>query len=147
MAQGKFAAQVGAWVAKTKARQEAVFKESAQRVIVVMQTPVAKGGNLPVDTGFLRASLMATIGPPTASTTPNPGGEGKHSYDAGAVSLVIANASITDTITVVYTANYARFQEYGAHGKPGRRFVALAAQQWQAIVAEVAREAQARAGG
>jgi hypothetical protein len=146
MAQGRFAAQVEAWVKRTKARQEAVFREAAQRTIEIMQTPVALGGNLPVDTGFLRASLMAVPGgrglPPLRDRP-----EGQHTYDAGQVSLVIAQTPIETGVSAVYVASYARFQEYGSRGRAGRRFVGLAAQQWPRIVQEVVRDAKARTGG
>jgi hypothetical protein len=147
MAQGSFSAAVSEWVRKTEARQEAVFRASVQRVVEVMQTPVARGGNLPVDTGFLRASLLAVIGdqmPPARSAPPD---GGAFTFAADQVNLVIASADLTNTITVAYTANYARYVEFGARGRPGRRFVSLAAQQWPRIVNEVAREAQTRAGG
>lgn len=147
MAQGSFSSQVSAWVAETKARREAVQKESAQRVIEVMQRPRAAGGNLPVDTGFLRASLVVTTNGTPPSQTYQPDGGGSFSYDGASTSLKIAGADIKDPITAVYTANYARAREYGARGQPGDRFVALAAQQWQRIVNEVCAEAQSRAGG
>lgn len=148
MAQGRFAAQVEAWAKKTKARQEAVFREAAQRTIEIMQTPVAMGGNLPVDTGFLRASLMAIPrGRPLPLLRDKPEGDGQHSYDAGQISLVIAQTPIETGVTAVYVANYARFQEYGSRGRAGRRFVGLAAQQWPRIVREVVRDAKARTGG
>jgi hypothetical protein len=144
MPQGSFSGQVSAWVAKSKARVEAVYKESAQRVIAEMQRPVGVGGNMPVDTGFLRASLMAELGTPNFGLRDNPGG--KAVYDAGQVSLIIASAKITDPITAVYTANYAKFVNDGARGRAPRQFVGLAAQQWPRIVDEVCREAQGRAG-
>jgi hypothetical protein len=143
VSQQDFSATVNSWITETKERLLAVRNESAQRVIEVMQTPVASGGNLPVDTGFLRASLRATLGEPAFPVTENPGGS--FSYDAGTVSLVIADAKITDTITAVYGANYAIFVNYGTSRTPARRFVDLAAQQWPRIVEEVAAEARARA--
>lgn len=147
MAQGRFAAQVSDWVKATKQRQEAVYKESAQRVVAVMQTPRGAGGFMRVDTGFLRASLVATTSAALPPTVEKPDGDGKFSYDAGQISLVITGADIETPITVVYTANYARHREYGARGQAPDRFVALAAQQWGRIVNEVCVEAQARAGG
>lgn len=147
MAQGSFAAQVSAWVAETRQRQEAVYKESAQRVVAVMQTPRGAGGFMRVDTGFLRASLVATTSVALPPTIEKPEGDGKFSYDAGQISLVIAGADIQTPITVVYTANYARHREYGVKGQAPDRFVALAAQQWPRIVNEVCAEAQRRVGG
>lgn len=147
MAQGRFTAEVNTWVAETKERMDAVYRESAQRVISVMQTPRAAGGNLRVDTGFLRASLFATTSAALPPVTFKPDGDAPVSFNPGQVALVIAGADIKDPITVVYTANYARAREYGARGQLGDRWVALAAQQWQRIVTEVATEAKARAGG
>ena len=145
MAQGSFGADVGKWATQTKQRMEIIRKEAAQRVVEIMQTPVAKGGNLPLDTGFMRASLQAQIGQGAFTARDNPGGDGSFSYDAGAVSLVIAGSKLTDTITVAFTANYAIHQEYGARGRPGRAFVRLASQQWGRVVQEVSAEAQTRA--
>ena len=147
MAQGSFQAQVAASVAKSKRLMKAVRDEAAQRVIEVMQTPVAAGGNMPVDTGFLRSSLMATVGAVNFGLRDRPSADAKYAYDAGAVSLVLLGAKLEDAVTAIYTANYARYQEYGTSHMQGRRFVALAAQQWPRIVSEVATEAQARAGG
>jgi hypothetical protein len=100
-----------------------------------------------VDTGFLRASLVATTTGVLPPLQGKPDGVLAFAYDAGQINLVINGAEITDPITVAYTANYARPREYGSRGQPGDRFVALAAQQWQRIVSEVAAEAQARSGG
>lgn len=147
MAQGSFAATVSAWVKKTKERTLFVYQESAQRVVEVMQVPRGAGGNMRVDTGFLRASLFATTTGTLPPVTYKPDGDVKFSYDAAQVNLVIAGADITDPITVVYTANYARPREYGSRGQAGDRFVGLAAQQWNRIVNEVCAEAQSRAGG
>lgn len=147
MAQGSFKAQIDAWVAKTKERGEAVYKESAQRVIETMQRPRAAGGNMRVDTGFLRASLVASTSGIIPPTTAKPDDIPAFSYDAMQVNLVIAGADLKDTITAVYTANYARFREYGSRGQTADRFVALAAQQWPQIVDRVVAEAKARAGG
>lgn len=141
---GRFSAQCSAWVAETKERMVAVRNIAAERVVEIMQTPVAKGGNMPVDTGFLRASLMAVRGDNLPSSRPNPE-TGAHAHDPGQITLVLAGAKLEDTLTVVYTANYARFQEYGSRGRPGRRFVGLAAQQWQRVVSEACAEVKARA--
>ena len=145
MAQGPFTAGVNAWVAQTEARMRAVRAEAAQRVVEIMQTPVAKGGNMPVDTGFMRASLQGQIGMGLFGPMSKPKGVDKFDYDAGPVNLVIAGSKLTDTITVAFTANYAIHQEYGARGRPGRAFVRLASQQWGRVVQEVSAEAQTRA--
>lgn len=108
--------------------------------------PVFSGGsgNLPVDTGFLRSSLMASAGKANFMLRPNPDDTKRYSYDAGQITLVLLKANLGDPVEAVYSANYARAIEYGTHGRAGRRFVGLAAQQWPRIVNDVSREAQAR---
>lgn len=146
MAQQSFAASVDAWVRETEARMTAVFRESTERVIDAMQTPVGAGGNMPVRDGFLRASIMASTAAPIARAMAKPKEGVAYSYYAGQVALVIAGAEIGDTIYATYGANYARAQEYGAQGRSGRGFVRLAAQRWPAIVAGVVSEAKAVVG-
>lgn len=147
MAQGSFSAQVSRWVAETKERREAVHKGSAQRIVEIMQTPRGAGGNLRVDTGFLRASLVAVRGSALPLQTLKPDGANAFSYSGGQINLVIAGASISEPISFVYTANYARFREYGSRGQPADRWVSLAAQRWPQVVQQVCAEAKARTGG
>jgi len=118
-----FSAQVDEYVTKYKERLEAVVKQSAQEVIEEAQRPEDEGGNLPVDTGFLRNSLVSGLNGSTSFT-------GANSY-----ALAIAGANLGDTIQAGWTANYARHQEYGSNGRQGRFFMRSAAQNWQAIVA------------
>jgi hypothetical protein len=127
-----FTAQIDAWTRKSEARVEAVFKQSAQEVFSVAQRPVAAGGNMPVDTGTLRSSLL----------TGRDGGaifEGADSY-----VLAIAGVPLGGRVLGVWTANYASAVHFGARGRRGRMWVDLAAQQWQDIVTRNAREAAAR---
>lgn len=114
------------------------------------------GGRLPVDTGYLRASLVVSIGEALPAITEAPKEGGSHTWDASAVQLKLEGAELSDTITAAYTAAYARRIEYGFKGKDklgrqfsqsGTRFVALAAQQWPQIVDRVCREARDKAGG
>lgn len=139
----EFSAQVDAWIRQSEQRFEAVFRESAQRVIAEMQKPVGAGGNMPVDTGFLRASLLATTGSPPQirkDHVPEKGASYLGDDAAGQVALVIAGAGIGQTIYACYTAAYAAFVEYGTSKMAGRGFVRLAAQRWQQIVDQVVSE-------
>lgn len=141
--QGSFTAQVRAFAERARTRMDAVHRASAQRVIEVMQTPRAMGGNLRVDTGFLRASLVVTTSNVLPAVTFKTDGVGSFTYDGGQASLVIAGAGIRDPITAAYTANYARPREYGSRGQPGDGWVRLAAQQWPRIVREIVAEVRA----
>lgn len=136
--QSNFAASVDDWVRETEARLTAVMRESTQEVIADMQTPVGAGGRMPVDTGFLRASLVVAVNQePVSATRANPNPQGSFNYTESVVSLAIAGAEIGDVITASYSAVYARAIEYGSEGRAPRGFVRGAAAQWQAIVARV----------
>lgn len=141
-----FAASISDWVKETKQRQDAVFKESAQRVIEQMQTPVGAGGAMPVDTGFLRASLqVSTEGPQPINPAARPV-EGR-TYSIGPVALTIAGAELGATLYATYGAAYAAHVNYGTSSMQGRQFVGLVAQQWPGIVTQVCVELQSRSGG
>ena len=127
----QFTAQIMAFAEDSKRRMELVVKQSAQDVGDLAQRPVAQGGNMPVDTGFLRNSLIAGLNGSTSLKGPD-------SY-----VLAIAGAELGDSIFFGWTANYARFVEYGTQGRAGRFFALNAAQQWQAIVARNAELARA----
>lgn len=148
MANGRFTAYVTGATAKRKKVVRAIFQTAAQSTTEEMQTPgpsVANpgggaGGHMPISSGFLRASLQASLAGPVMPTQEPPTKDGKYTYDAGQVSLVIASADLTDKITVSYGARYARYMEnrYG--------FVRLSAQNWRKHVAEATAKAQAKLG-
>jgi hypothetical protein len=131
MATLRFSAQVAAWAEKVPEAVEAVFKESTQDVVREMQTPRAAGGRMRIDTGFLRASLMAsTASMPSINRSARPIEGGTYSYNEGQIEAVIAGAEIGDTLYFGYTASYAGHREFGANGQPPDGFVRLAAQNW-----------------
>lgn len=142
MAGSTFTAEVSSWVRDVQVVHEAVFRQSAQEVVEEMLTPRGAGGNMPVDTGFLRASLMAsTANMPVMREDARPV-EGQSYAPSSAVSLVIAGAELGETIYLGFTAAYARRVNY----LPGYLFVEKAAQNWPAIVARVEVELVGRAG-
>lgn len=132
------------WAANVTERLTAVVQGSTDRVIAVAQTPVAKGGRMPVDTGFLRNSLVSSIN--------GQGGlEGASSY-----ALVAGQMEAGDVATFGWTAAYARRLNNGFTGtdaagrtfnQSGRHWVEGAAAQWQAIVTAETEKAKKAAGG
>ncbi|MCO5962360.1 HK97 gp10 family phage protein [Sinorhizobium meliloti] len=147
MATLSFGAAVAQWADKVEGAAEAIFKEATQEVVEEMQRPVGQGGRMRVDTGFLRASLLAssTAMPAiTASAMPVTGRT--YAPDFGQIEAVIAGADIGDTLYFGYTAAYAGYREYGANGQAADGFVRLAAQNWPIIVDRKAAELKARLG-
>ena len=133
-----FAAAVGEWARKVEGATELVFKEAAQELVTQLNTLV------PVDTGFLRASLRASTSAMPVLSLKNPGGS--FSVDPGEITLVIAGAEDGDTIYLGYTANYGAHVHYGANGRPGRPWVDMVAQRWASIVTDKSEEVRKRLG-
>ncbi|MDE3874605.1 HK97 gp10 family phage protein [Sinorhizobium meliloti] len=146
MATLSFSAAVAQWADKVEGAVEAIFKEATQEVVEEMQRPVGQGGRMRVDTGFLRASLLASSTSMPAISAAKPVDGGTYTPDFGQIEAVIAGADIGDTLYFGYTASYAGYREYGANGQPADGFVRLAAQNWPIIVDRKAAELKARLG-
>jgi hypothetical protein len=125
------------FVADSKEKMLAVVKNSIQEVVQDAQTPIAKGGKMPVDTGFLRSSGTANL-----NNTPSgeilgrkrlPGEEGvlaDYAVDDKASYLTdtLIKMKIGDTFFFGWTAIYAKRQEvYNG-------FMESAIMNWQNIV-------------
>lgn len=137
-----FAAQVDAWVKQTEARMTAVFRESAQRTISLAQNYV------PVDTGYLRASLRVSL---ESMPRIEPGKDGfsikpKSPVPPPDFTLAIAGAQIGQVIFAGYTAAYAGHVEYGTSRQAPQAYVGRAALQWQTTVDRVVSELKSRSG-
>jgi hypothetical protein len=143
----EFAAQVEDWCKNSEVLLTAVFHESAQRVTDAMTLARGLGGNLPVDTGYLRASIQASkSAPPPINPTSKGNAGASYAFNAGPISMVINDAKLGETIYICATASYAYFVEVGAGGRPPALFVAQAAQQWPQIVAQVQTELKGKLG-
>mgnify|MGYP003463566278 CR=1 FL=1 len=125
-----FAAQLKDFADLTSAKLELVVKQSAQDMFSDAQTPKATGGNLPVDTGFLRNSFVSALNGQGAVT------------GADAYALTIAGMELGDSIFGGWTAEYARHVEYGTAKMAGSFFALRAAQNWPVIVAKNAQKAR-----
>lgn len=124
-----FSATVTSFVAETRKRMRALALQSTQELIEQVQTPVAKGGKMRVDTGFLRASgQISFTGIPSGPTV----GDKDKKYKTKAIATVdYANWDIGETIYFGWTANYAKYREaYDG-------FLIAGVQNWQSIVNSV----------
>lgn len=146
MATLSFGAAVAQWADKVEGAVEAIFKEATQEVVEEMQRPVGQGGRMRVDTGFLRASLLASSTSMPAISAAKPVEGGTYTPDFGQIEAVIAGAAVGDTLYFGYTAAYAGHREYGANGQPPDAFVRLAVQNWGMTVDRTAKKVKAAFG-
>lgn len=143
-----FTAQVSKFVSETKARADAVIKQSAQDVMEEMRKPRSRGGRMRYDTGFLAASLMAsTAAMPQIKGGNRPAAGGSYTPDDSAISLVIAGWSVGTPLYGGFTADYAIPREYGIGGQNGDAFARTAAMRWQEFMNKNARSLQRRITG
>ena len=132
-----FDAVIDKVVADTKEKMFAVVKNSIQDVVEDAQTPLAKGGKMRVDTGFLRSSGQAQLNQlPVGETEGRERAEGevgvlpeyavpdKPDY----ILPTLAKMKIGDIFYFGWTANYAKTREiYDA-------FMESAIMKWKQIV-------------
>lgn len=135
-----FASQVKAFTDKTKARQAAIFKGSAERVLERANTPKGQGGRLPFDTGFLRNSVRASL-------------SGAPSDSSGDPPAVFAQMKVGDTVIAGWVARYSLRMEHGfvgedslgrTYAQQGNGFLRAQVQLWEFIVNEVTQEVKAQ---
>lgn len=149
-----FAKQIQEFADKVPQIFELVWKWSAKDVVFEMQRPrngkfhtggaSSAGGNMPVWTEFLRASLMASTShmPPMIAGHRPKTMWTPYDYDPAPIHAVIEGAKLGQTLYFGYAADYAAFQNYGTSKFEGRRFRDLAAQKWPSIVAKNAAKAR-----
>lgn len=152
---GKFAAAFGEFERAVPARLLAVRNDAVQAMIFDAQRTVGDGGRLPVDTGYLRASLIATLGDDRPGVTKAPEGGGSFSWDPGQINLVVDGAPADATLRFTYSAAYAMRVHYGFDGtdslgrsynQAGRYWVTMVAQNWQRYINAAAAELGGRMG-
>lgn len=136
-----FSAAVGKWATQTPQRIAAVRRRSIELLADEMTRTKPQGGRVPVDTGNLSRSLVAsTESMPKTSEPPTQG------FNVGAVTALLRN---DQPLWLGYTAVYARRMNYGMVGsdklgrvynQSGNYFVEGAIAEWPNIVRKAARE-------
>ena len=142
-----FEAQVDKIVVNTEKRMNLVMQQSLLNAINEMQVPVAKGGKMRVDTGFLRASGQSSLnGAPTGPSIFPKEHEhlrGQHlgtldTFKIADTEVTIGKMKFGSTFFWGWTANYAKYREaYDG-------FMYSVIQNWQQIVNKVVNEAKQR---
>jgi hypothetical protein len=133
-----FDVQMDKIVADTKEKMFAVVKNSIQEVVQDAQTPVAKGGLMRVDTGFLRSSGVAALNEipsgPTEGRKRLPGETGvlpEYKYDEKNFLIpILSKMKIGDKFYFGWTAKYATIRELFDG------FMEVAIMRWGEIVDE-----------
>ncbi|MFD4120909.1 hypothetical protein ACFWQD_06315 [Alcaligenes faecalis] len=143
-----FAAQVGAWAAKSEARLQATRNRAIVLLGEEMSRTKEEGGRVPFEKGNLARSLIASDqGMPKTAEGPFSGG------NVGAVAVLLP---LTKAIWLGYQAVYARRMNYGfvgadslgrVYNQAGNHFVEGAIAQWPQLVAQAAKEVQSEATG
>ena len=127
-------------VVTTQKRMDLVMRQSIHTAVEQMQVPVAKGGKMRVDTGFLRASGQSSLnGMPTGpSRKPKDAQKGQFDWKDHQFEANIANLKPGSTFFFGWTAEYAKYREaYDG-------FMDSVLQRWQQIVNDVVAEAKKR---
>lgn len=135
----KFSKQVDDIIITTEKRLIALSRQSTQEVIDQTQTPVAKGGKMRVDTGFLRASgQLSLTGLPTGPVRPETDGPDNYKWKKTTVVTTLSKLQLGMSVFFGWTADYAKYREtYDG-------FLASAIQNWPTIVDDVVRRIKAR---
>lgn len=132
-------AQMSEWAKQTQERMDAIVAASTERLLEDAQLPVAKGGNMPVDTGTLRGSLRSSLNGGTFLS-------GAESY-----LLIAGDMGAGDFARFSWNVEYAARVNWGfvgadalgrVYNQPGRLFMEKALAKWQRIVAEECRNAE-----
>lgn len=125
---------------KYKKRIRATYRNSVQELGERSNQSRFKGGNTPIDTGFMRASQAYELDQMPRGPTKNESGkkysEGER-IGKGPVE-VLGMWQPGDTVFIGWSASYSRFM----NARFG--FATLAAQKWESIVNKNAQKAKAR---
>lgn len=124
---GSFAADVEKWVLETEGVMINVMRQSIDDAVNLSQTPKARGGHMPIDTGFLRSTGLGSLNGWPNGPDEKVKGQ-KYSWDGDSVTTTLAAMQPGDTFYFGWTAVYALRQE-GYNG-----FMETTAQKWQSIV-------------
>lgn len=130
MAKKRFSAQVADFVKESDARMNAVVLDAVSETINIAQIPVAKGGRMRVDTGFLRASGQVSFDTlPTGPQRGAKGKDGKLTYQTDENYMVkLAGFKLGQKIYFGWSAQYAEVR----NAYDG--FLDNAVQQWSDTV-------------
>lgn len=137
---------IAQWAKQTQERIEAVQKRSIEMLAEEMIRTKPNGGRLPVDTGNLaRSQLASQTAMPKTSEGP---------FNGSNVGAVVATMDVKKPIYISWQTRYARRQNYGfvgadslgrVYNTAGNYFLEGAIAQWPQIVAAAMADVKANA--
>jgi hypothetical protein len=134
-----FAAQVEALARKYQMQLRATAKGAVQHTVKLAQNVKKEGGRMRVETGFLRASIVAAYDVMPHGTAVNPNPEEVITYDGKPIAAAIVRwRPETQVLFIGWAANYARPRE----SKDG--FLRGATEQWSGTVNLIASNVKRR---
>ena len=135
---------IGEWAKQTQERIEAVHKRSVELLAEEMIRTKPNGGRLPVDTGNLaRSQLASQTAMPKTSEGP---------FNGTNVGAVVATMDVTKPIYIGWQAVYSRRMNYGfvgadslgrVYNQAGSYFLEGAIAQWPQLVAAAVADVKA----
>lgn len=130
-----FSEQIGAWASRTEKRIDAVYARSIELLAEEMSKTTKEGGKVPIDTGNLANSLLASKqSMPTTSDGP---------FTGSNVGIITATIRASHSVWLGYQAGYARRINNGfvgadsrgrVYNQQGAHFVESAVANWSNIV-------------
>ena len=134
---GRFTNKTKSWEKNFPKRFNQVAQMAVSRMANDAGEPIAKGGRMPVDTGFLRASVDAEVGRMPSGQSKNTSNAPVAYTGAGLTASILRwNAASGEPLYIGWVAQYARPMEY----KYG--FMRGAAEKWDGYVDGIARRAR-----
>ena len=124
------------WQQKAEAAMTATLRESAQDLTEEMLQPRARGGNMPVDTGFLRNSFVGAVNSIPSGPT---AGEDR-AFDMRPLIIAINQANLGDRLVIGTAAAYAGVME------ARYAYLRSAVQNWPQIAENAARKVRREIG-
>ena len=143
---GRFTATVSKWTADSKEAVMETVRQSTLKTYEDMIRPRDGGGNMPVKSGYLRASARASYRVMPRILRSRQGKEGQFYSPSRQVQEAIEALPTGGKIHIGFQAAYAAKANYGGAKQKGSLFLEQAAQKWKSNVAVTEDEVGKRLG-
>lgn len=133
----RFHNQVLAFQRKAEKAMVATLKDAAQELSEQANESRFKGGNMPIDFGFLRNSYVGALNSIPEGESERQGNYRAADFDMTPALLAINSVKLGDRLVLGWSANYAK------HMEAKYSFMRLAAQDWSQICKRSAKKMRA----